>query len=137
MPHWMTSINKGGTPTAPLLFSTATAAALILSGSFETLIAVASFLFVAVYLSGFTALFVLRSREPELPRPFKMWGYPWTNVGVFLASVTFLALTVVADPKDAFFTLILIALSYPAYFFAIVKGKQVARQVAAINPTDP
>lgn len=121
MPRWMTSINKGGTPTAPLLLCTATAVALVFSGSFETLIAIASFLFVAVYLSGFTALFVLRSREPELPRPFKMWGYPWTNLGVFLASAIFLVMTVVADPKDAFFTLVMIALSYPVYIFAVAR----------------
>lgn len=136
MPRWMTSINKGGTPAAPLLLCTAMALALVLSGSFETLIAIASFLFVAVYLSGFAALFVLRSREPELPRPFKMWGYPWTNLGVFLASATFLVLSVIADPKDAFFTLVMIALSYPVYFFAVAKNEHLPQQVTPINPTD-
>ena len=118
MPGWITSVNKGGTPTGALFLGTAIAVALVLSGSFETLIAMASFLFVAVYLSGFAALFVLRVREPELPRPFKMWGYPWTNLAVLLASAAFLVGSVVADLKDALFTLVLIALSYPIYFLA-------------------
>jgi basic amino acid/polyamine antiporter, APA family len=125
MPRWMTSINRGGTPAPALLLCGAMALALVLSGSFETLIAVASFLFVAVYISGFAALFVLRVREPELARPFRMWGYPLTNVGIFMASAAFLVLSVVADPKDAFFTLVLIALSYPVYFFTVAKSKEL------------
>ena len=130
MPRWMTTINKGGTPASALLLCTVVALALVFSGSFETLISIASFLYVAVYLSGFAALFALRVREPELARPFKMWGYPWTNLGVFLASATFLVLTVVADPKDAFFTLVMIAISYPVYFFAVAKSKRLPEKVA-------
>jgi APA family basic amino acid/polyamine antiporter len=137
MPRWMTSINRGGTPAAALLLCGAMALALVLSGSFETLIAIASFLYVAVYLSGFAALFVLRVREPGLARPFRMWGYPWTNVGVFAASALFLVLSVIADPKDAFFTLVMIALSYPVYFFAVAKGKTSQHEVVVIDPTDP
>jgi APA family basic amino acid/polyamine antiporter len=72
-------------------------------------------LFVVVYLSGFCALFALRIREPNLPRPFKLWGYPWTNLSVLLVSAAFLVATVVGDLKDALFTLTLLALSYPAY----------------------
>ena len=136
MPRWMTFVNQGGTPTGPLLLGTMTSVALVLSGSFETLIAIASFLFVAVYLSGFTALFVLRVQQPELPRPFKMWGYPWTNVGVFLASATFLVLSAVADLKDALVTLLMFALSYPVYFLTVGKNKRLPQQVTAINPTD-
>jgi amino acid transporter len=55
-------VNRGGTPTSALLLEAIIATGLVLSGSFETLIAVAAILFVAVYLSGFTALFVLRIR---------------------------------------------------------------------------
>ena len=136
MPRWMTSINRGGTPASALLLGAVTALAMVFSGSFETLIAAASFLFVAVYISGFAALFVLRVREPELARPFRMWGYPWTNVGVFVASAAFLVLSVVADPKDALFTLMLIALSYPVYFFTVAKSKELPGEVAVTDPRD-
>lgn len=115
LPRGVASVNTGGTPTTALFLATLAGIALILSGSFEKLVAMASCLFVVVYLSGFCALFVLRVREPNLPRPFKLWGYPWTNLGVLLASVAFLVASVVGDLKDALFTLILVALSYPAY----------------------
>ena len=45
---------------------------------FERLLSMAAFLYVAIYLTGFVAVFVLRKRESDLPRPYKAWGYPWT-----------------------------------------------------------
>lgn len=135
MLRWTASVNAGGTPAAALFLGTATAIALVLSGSFETLIAIASFLFVAVYLSGFTALFVLRAKQPELPRPFKVWGYPWTNLAVLLASAAFLVASIAADLKDALFTLVLIALSYPIYFFAVVKNGRLRQMPPDITLT--
>jgi basic amino acid/polyamine antiporter, APA family len=133
LPHWVASVNSGGTPGAALLLISLTSIALILSGGFERLIGMASFLVVALYLSGFCALFVLRVREPDLPRPFKAWGYPWTNLGVLLASAVFLVATIAGDLKDAFFTLILIALSYPAYLFVAKKKRLLAGTSDAIT----
>ncbi len=115
LPRGVASVNQGGTPTVALLLSTLVGSALILSGSFEKLVAIAAVLFVVVYLSGFCALFVLRVREPNLPRPFKVWGYPWTNLGVLLISLAFLIASVIGDIRDALFTLVLLAVSYPCY----------------------
>lgn len=109
---------------------------LVLSGSFETLLAVASFLFVAVYLSGFVSLFVLRLKEPDLPRPFRAWAYPWGNLGVLLASTAFLAASVIEDLKDALFTLVFVALTVPIYFLIPKRSrpepKQVVQEVPAV-----
>jgi hypothetical protein len=38
-----------------------------------------------------------------------------------LASAVFPLLSDVADPKDALFILVTVALSYPIYFFAVVR----------------
>jgi APA family basic amino acid/polyamine antiporter len=114
------SVNSGGTPSAALLLIALAAIGLVLSGGYEKLIAISSFLVVVLYLSGFCALISLRVSEPNLPRPFKAWGYPWINIAVLLASGAFLVATIVSDLKDALFTLILIVLSYPVY---LVVGK--------------
>jgi APA family basic amino acid/polyamine antiporter len=119
LPQWLASVNARGTPTPALLIGTLLAMALALSGSFETLIAICSILFAAVYLSGFVSLFVLRKREPKLPRPFRIWGYPWSNLGVLLASVAFLTVAIVADLRDALFMLVLIALTVITYFLLV------------------
>ena len=133
LPRWLASVNSGGTPSAALLVVSLASIVLILSGGYETLIGVASFLVVVLYLSGFCALFALRIREPGLPRPFKAWGYPWTTLGVLLASAAFLIATIVGDLKDALFTLVLIALSYPAYLFVARKKRLRASTSDAIT----
>jgi len=118
---WATSINDGGTPSVALLLSAIVSAALVLGGSFETLVAIASFLFVMTYMSGFIALLALRWREPELLRPFKTWGYPWTALGVLLASAIFLISSVVSDLKHCLFSLAFIAFSCAVYFRLVRK----------------
>lgn len=121
LPRWLTSVNRGGTPSTALLLCTIASAALILSGNFEALIAISAFLYVAVYISGFASLVVLRRREPQMARPFRAWGYPWTTWGVLLASAGFLIAAIVGDLKHSLFTLILIVFSYPVYRFLIEK----------------
>jgi APA family basic amino acid/polyamine antiporter len=129
---WVASVNAGGTPTAALLLVALASIALVLSGGYEKLIALASVLLVALYLSGPCALFALRRREPDLPRPFKAWGYPWTPLFALLASGAFLIATIIGDLKDALFTLALITLSYPLYYFVIKKRRAPASAGDAI-----
>lgn len=88
--------------------------ALVLSGGFDTLIAIGSVLFVAVYVSGFASLLILRRSEPDLPRPYKAWWHPWSTVLVLLAPAGFLLGSVIGDLKHSLFTAILILLSYVA-----------------------
>src|ERR1700744_3276784 len=86
-----------------VFLSSAVTIELVLSGSFEAVVAITAIAFVAINLSGFASLFVLRAREPELLRPFKMSGYPWTNLAIYLASAAFLAASIVTYPRHAFF----------------------------------
>jgi APA family basic amino acid/polyamine antiporter len=110
LPGSITSVNRGGTPSLALFLCAIVSIALVLSGSFDTLIAIGSILFVAVYLSGFASLLILRSSEPNLPRPYKAWWYPWTTLLVLLASAGFLLGSVIGDLKHSLFTAILILL---------------------------
>lgn len=116
LPRKVTMVNKGGTPTMALFLCAFFCILLVLSGTYDSLIAAASFLFVAIYISGFVALLVLRRREPKLPRPYKAWLYPWTTLLVILVSVAFLIGSVIGDLRHSLFTVILILLSYTAAF---------------------
>jgi APA family basic amino acid/polyamine antiporter len=114
LPSRVSSVNGGGTPSLALFLCAIASITLILSGSFDTLIAIGSILFVAVYLSGFAALLMLRRREPDLARPYKAWLYPWSTLLVLLASAAFLVGSVFGDLKHSLFTAVLILLSYVA-----------------------
>jgi APA family basic amino acid/polyamine antiporter len=108
-------VNRGGTPTVGLLFSTLAALIFILSGKFEIVLAVTAFYFVADYAMAYTAVFVLRWREPDTARPFRAWGYPWTTGLAWLGSVAFLIAAVKEDTRHSEYALLSLALSYPLY----------------------
>ena len=113
--HRAAAVNEGGTPTVALFLGTAVAVAFIVSGSFEKVIAVTAFFFVANYTMSFISIFVLRWREPNTPRPFRAWGYPWTPAAALFGSVAFLAGAVASDTRNSVWALLLLAASYPAY----------------------
>jgi APA family basic amino acid/polyamine antiporter len=114
-PALLSGVNAGGTPAPALLASAATAALFLLTGSFERVIAVCAFLFVASYTLSFASVFVLRRREPDTRRPYRAWGHPWTTGLVLAGSLAFMAGTVAADPRTGLVALALVAVSYPVY----------------------
>jgi APA family basic amino acid/polyamine antiporter len=122
LPSRVSSVNGGGTSSLALFLCAIASITLILSGSFDTLIAIGSILFVAVYLSGFASLLFLRKSEPDLARPYKAWWYPWSTVLVLLASAGFLLGSVIGDLKHSLFTALLILLSY-VVSIAVVREK--------------
>jgi APA family basic amino acid/polyamine antiporter len=109
-----TSVNEGGTPTVALLLS-AGIAMLFLAETFAGAIAVLAFFFVANYVFSFTALFVLRRREPDTPRPYRAWGHPWTTAILLVVSLAFLVTAVRSDTRHSVYALLALGMSYPVY----------------------
>jgi APA family basic amino acid/polyamine antiporter len=108
--------NAGGTPTVALLLSAGVAVLFVFVGrTFEKVITVLAFFFVANYTLSFLAVFVLRRREPERPRPYRAWGYPWTTGAALLGSVAFLTGAVLSDTRNSVYAMLLLAASYPIY----------------------
>jgi len=112
--HHATRVNRGGTPTVTLLISTLVAV-LFLFRSFEQVLAALAFFFVANYTMAYISVFVLRLREPDLPRPYRAWGYPWITGLVLLGSIAFLAGAVISDQRHSLFALAILAVSVPIY----------------------
>ncbi|MEK6301893.1 MAG: APC family permease [Acidobacteriota bacterium] len=110
--------NKGGTPTVALFFSTVVAVLFILTGSVDQVLAVVAFFFVVNYAVSFAVVFLLRRREPDLPRPYRAWGYPWTTGLTLLGSIGFLVGAVASDTRNSIYALALLAASYPTYRFS-------------------
>jgi APA family basic amino acid/polyamine antiporter len=81
--------------------TTGVAVVLIASGTFQSLIALASFFLAANYAICCIALVVLRRREPNAARPFRTWGYPWSAAIVVVGAVIFLGGVLVSDSGNA------------------------------------
>jgi APA family basic amino acid/polyamine antiporter len=108
-------VNPGGTPAVALFLSTVVGVLFLLTGTFERVIAMLSFFFVANYALSYASLFVLRKREPEMARPYRAWGYPWSTGIAFGASILFLAGSILTDRKNAPWALAMLVLSYPVF----------------------
>jgi APA family basic amino acid/polyamine antiporter len=109
-------VNKGGTPDVALLISTAVAVLFIAFGqTFDKVITVLAFFFVANYTLSFVSVFVLRRREPQKERPYRAWGYPWTTAVALIGSVLFLVGAIASDTRNSIYALMLLAVSYPLY----------------------
>ncbi len=109
-------VNEGGTPTVALFLSALVALLFILFGQkFGRVITVLAFFFVANYILSFISLFVLRWREPDKPRPYRVWGYPLTPALALIGSVLFLMGAIWADTQNSVYALLLLAVSYPVY----------------------
>ncbi|MDE2150144.1 MAG: APC family permease [Gammaproteobacteria bacterium] len=110
-----TAVNAGGTPTVATFLSTLVVFAFLLSGTFNAALQVAVAFVVAQYLLMFVTLILLRRREPEAPRPYRAWGYPWTTaVGIVIAAA-FLAGVALNDTRHTLIALAVLAVSYPLY----------------------
>ena len=108
-------VNKGGTPVLALFLSTAVGIAFCVFQKFMRVIDMLAFFFVANYALSFLSLFVLRRKEPEMSRPYRAWGFPWTTGIALLASVLFLAGAVVSDRENTPWALGILVASYPVF----------------------
>ena len=102
-------VNPRGAPVVATVVTTAVAAVLIASGTFQTLVAVASFFLAVNYCVSCLALIRLRQREPRMERPFRAWGYPWSVGIVLLGAVAFLMGVLLGDTRTALIAIGLLA----------------------------
>jgi APA family basic amino acid/polyamine antiporter len=106
---------KYQTPGFAILAQALWSGVLVISGSYDTLVDYAMFatwLFYGLMVSG---VIVLRRTRPDLPRPYRMWGYPFTPLLFLAVTAWFLVNTIVSRPVPALAGLALIVAGIPVY----------------------
>ncbi len=120
---------KFRTPASAVICGSVWAIVLASTGTFEQLLTYVVFAGWIFYALGAMALFVYRRKQPGLPRPYRVPGYPWTPL-LFIAAAAALVLnTMYAQPTRAGLGLALVFSGIPAYL--IWRHKEVARQRTA------
>jgi APA family basic amino acid/polyamine antiporter len=109
-------LNAQGVPAWGLGLQGVWAALLTLSGTYGNLldyIIMAAMLFYALTVAG---LFALRHRRPDLPRPYRVPGYPWLP-GIYVAlSTAIMFILLVEKPGYTWPGLIIVLTGIPVYF---------------------
>jgi hypothetical protein len=108
---------KYKTPTVVLGFYTAFTSVMMLAGSYDTLLSYATFGDWIFFGSTVAAVFTLRRKFPDLPRPYKAWGYPVLPAMFVIVAFTFVVINFIANQPQTSYGLVLILTGIPAYLF--------------------
>jgi len=81
------------------------------------------------YTLTVAAVFVLRARCPELPRPYRVWGYPIVPAVFLIASLYMVLNAFLTDPRNAGITFAIILAGVPVFWlWGRLRGLKVAQQ---------
>ncbi|HVT58795.1 MAG TPA: amino acid permease [Thermoanaerobaculia bacterium] len=105
------------TPVPSLWAQSAWSLLLALSGTYDQLYTYVIFAAVLFHAAAGLAVFVLRRRRPDLPRPYRTWGYPVVPALFVLACLLLVGNTLHEKPVESFWGLGLVALGLPAYWW--------------------
>lgn len=105
------------TPNVAMWIQCVWACLLVLSGSFDQLTDM--LIFAAFFFYGATAagVFILRIREPNAERPYKVWGYPVVPAIFVLFCITLIIVTCFSNPREAGMGVVLMLTGVPFYLY--------------------
>ena len=104
------------TPVAAIVAQGIWSGVLVLSGTLSQLVAYTGFAVVLFAGIAVSAVFVLRRRRPDAPRPFRALGYPWAPAIFVVASAAMVVNEIWRNPQPALAGLALILAGIPIYF---------------------
>jgi APA family basic amino acid/polyamine antiporter len=114
---------KWHTPVSAILVQGLWAIVLLLFwGTFEQLIDYVTFMdWIGLALAGI-ALYVLRRKMPEMPRPYRTWGYPFTPLVFIGIGCWFVVSTLIEHPGKAVAGIAVLAIGWVVYHWIFRKG---------------
>ncbi len=114
-PAGLATLNGAAVPARAVILLCSVAAVLALIGNFDQLtnsVVFASWIFYALNAGS---VVLLRIRRPDLPRPYRVPGFPFIPLLFTALSGLLLVNTVLSSPRDSALGLGLMALSVPAF----------------------
>jgi APA family basic amino acid/polyamine antiporter len=105
------------TPSFAIVAQGLWAVVLLVTGSFESLLDFAMFALWLSYGAMVAGVMVLRIKHPELPRPYRMWGYPVTAILFLAITAWFLGNMLATRPVPSMAGLGFIIAGVPVYYF--------------------
>src|SRR5579872_1041285 len=115
---------KWRTPAFSLIGQGVWAAILTLSGRYDQLYTYVIFGMVLSYTLTVIALFILRWKRPDIPRPYRCAGYPWLHgIYVFVGAAWTLN-TIITRPMEAFWGTAIVLIGVPGYLYWKRSGKK-------------
>ncbi|MCW3121682.1 MAG: amino acid permease [Flavipsychrobacter sp.] len=119
-------LNKNGVPGAALWMQFGWASILCLSGKYGDLLDFIIFTVLLFYILTIAGIFKLRRTQPDVPRPYKAFGYPFIPLLYIILAATICVVLLVYKPMYTWPGLIIVLTGIPIYF--IVQKKSNANE---------
>jgi APA family basic amino acid/polyamine antiporter len=84
-------------------------------GGFEFLLHLSIFFYLFIYVVIIAGVLILRSRQPDVARPYRAWGHPWSTYTCLLVWLLISLFQAVAEIDTAAYAAIMVAISWPVY----------------------
>ena len=94
-----------------------------MSGKYGQLLDMVSFVVVIFYVMTILGIFILRRKQPDLPRPYKAFGYPVLPAIYIVMGIAFCILLIIYKPQFTWPGLIIMLMGIPLYYFAVSRRK--------------
>jgi APA family basic amino acid/polyamine antiporter len=104
------------TPGVSLWVQCAWACLLTLSGTYSDLLDYVIFAVLLFYILTIAGIFVLRRTRPEMPRPYRAWGYPLLPAAYIAVAGLIEVLLLLYKPNYTWPGLIIVLLGVPVYY---------------------
>jgi basic amino acid/polyamine antiporter, APA family len=115
--RWCAAVHpRFRTPHLSLVLQAAWSMVLLLMGRYDQLFTYVIFAAWVFYALTAFAVVLLRRKLPDLPRPYRVFGYPFVPIAFVLAAVWFIGNTLRQKPMEAGWGSVIVALGVPVYF---------------------
>jgi APA family basic amino acid/polyamine antiporter len=112
-------LNKNAVPEFALWIQAVMASVLCLSGGYNDLLDMISFVVVLFYALTILGIFILRKKRPDAERPYKAFGYPVLPVIYIILALTFCIFLIKMKPLYAGVGLGIVLAGVPLYYIAV------------------
>lgn len=113
---FFSKVNKSGIPINGFIFQLSISLIFILTSTFEQVLLYAGITFIIINTITVIGVIVLRFYQPTLNRPYKSWGYPWTQIIFTISNLWILYFTFKNQPFESLIGIGIILISLIFYF---------------------
>jgi APA family basic amino acid/polyamine antiporter len=117
---------KAGVPRTAILFQAGVSSVLLLTQTFEAVLDFIQFTLTACSFLAVLGVIVLRHKQPLLPRPYLVWGYPITPV-IFLMVTAFMTYYLITQkPLQSLAGLLIMLTGFLIYGISLIRMPSLA-----------
>lgn len=111
------TLNRHDVPGVALTAQAVWAGILCLSGTYNALLTYCTFASLLFYMVTIGGIFILRRREPDAERPYRVIGYPFLPILYLILAGAVCAILLVTTPQNTWSGIAIVLLGIPVYYW--------------------